>query len=227
MNGVSMLRSLGPLGNALEAVGFRLIAPDGGRAMAHAEAAGFVDSFSGAYKNKGQDVSEWFVDGKFWDSENHFDWLDTNTDEISGKKVYRAFDSSVTSIKSATIDCDVRGVLGFSQGCVWGAIVTALAQRGELAFGNTLKFGIYMSGFLPTFDEPEKNLWPIKDDFLSRFVIGDQDPLFTDASGSIEPLAEKFPADGREVVIVPGLGHWVTEEPELVEKLVKFAKQQI
>ena len=37
-----MIRNLGALGNGLERLGYKLIAPDGGRTMTHAEAAGFA-----------------------------------------------------------------------------------------------------------------------------------------------------------------------------------------
>lgn len=223
MNGHSMLRALGPLAGALEDEGFELVAPDGGRTMSRAEADGFVDSIAGAYESRGLNAREWFCEGSYWDDENHFDWLDPVTDESTGTKTYRAYDASIDSIREATTGRDIRGILGFSQGCVWGSVVTALSRKGELPFGDTLRFGIYMSGFLPVFHVPAEELWPIEGRFDSRFVIGDQDPLFPDAEGTITPLAEKFPAAGREIVIAPGLGHEVTRDPDLIARLGSFA----
>ena len=222
-----MLRNLGALGDALKELGFNLIAPDGGHTMTHSNATEFVQLLSGPYKDKGLDVNEWFTDGKLWDADTYYDWLDSTTDEATGKKTYRAFDTSINSINTAASGHDVRGVLGFSQGCVWGAIVTALALKGELSFGNTLRFGVYMSGFLPTFDEPVKDLWPIECDFQSRFIIGDADPMFPDAKGTIESLAAQFPAQGREVIVVPGLSHQVTQDPALIQNLAYFAKSNM
>lgn len=223
MNGKSMLRALGPLAGTLEGEGFELVAPDGGRSMSRAEADGFVDSIAGAYERRGLNAREWFADGKYWDGENHFDWLDPFTDDDSGAKTYRAFEASVASVRDATDGLDVRGIIGFSQGCVWGAVVTALARSGELPFGDTLRFGIYMSGFLPVFDEPRKELWPIRRDFASRFVIGDRDPLFPEPEETIGALAERFPEEDREVVVAPGLGHEVTRDPELIRRLGALA----
>lgn len=223
MNGTSMLRVLGPLAEALEREGYDLVAPDGGRRMTRAEADGFVDSVARAYERRESDAREWFADGRFWDGENHFDWLDPFTDDDSGAKTYRAFEASVASVREATDGLDVRGIVGFSQGCVWGSIVTALAQSGELPFGDSLRFGIYMSGFLPVFDEPKRDLWPIRRDFASRFVIGDRDPLFPEPGETIGALAERFPGEDRGVVVSPGLGHEVTRDPALIRRLGAFA----
>lgn len=76
-----------------------------------------------------------------------------------------------------------------------------------MSFGNTLRFGIYTSGFLPTFDEPGKNLWLKDGDFLSCSVIDYQNPMFPDAKGTAELLARQFPAEGREIIIARG---WAT-----------------
>lgn len=219
-----MLRTLGGLGDALEQSGFTLVAPDGGKMMTRAEAEGFVDTISDAYEDKGMNAREWFSGGRFWDQGGHFDWLDPATDEESGTKVYRAFDASINSIEAATRDHDVRGILGFSQGCVFGSIVTALALRGELSFGDSLQFGIYLSGFLPSFDEPSVDLWPIQGEFGSLFIIGGRDPLFPEARETITPLAEKFPRRDREIVIVPGLGHDVPDDPDLTSRAAALAR---
>lgn len=227
MNGSSMLRTLGPLGEALQSAGFDLIAPDGGRSMTRAEADDFVDSIAGAYEQKGLDARDWFTEGRFWDGEHHHDWLDPVTDQATGRKTYRAFDASIAAVEAATRDHDVVGILGFSQGCLWGSIVTALALRGELAFGDELRFGIYMSGFLPEFDEPSRETWPVPGRFESRFVIGDRDPMFPDGEGTIGPLAQQFPAEGRQVIIAQGLHHDVSDDPELVDQLARFAQSRV
>ena len=220
-----MLHNLGSLGISLEELGFALVAPDGGCRMSHSQALSFADALSGAYKDKNQDAAKWFTSGRFWDSENHFDWLDSTTDEVSGDKEYGAFDASLTSTLSAAEGYEVRGIIGFSQGCVWGAITTALALRGELPFGDSLKFGIYMSGFLPEFDRPKIDLWPIERNFQSRFIMGENDPVFPNARGSIEPLAEKFPAQNREIIIAPNLGHCVTDDTPTIDSFIDLAKQ--
>ena len=61
-----------------------------------------------------------------------------------------------------------------------------------------------MGGFLPTFDEPGKNLWLTDGNFQSCSVIDDQDPMFPEAEGTAEPLAGQFPAEGCEIIIARG-----------------------
>ena len=222
-----MLRTLGPLGSRLRESGYRLLAPDGGRRLSRDEAVSVSNAVSGSYEELGLDVNNWFSDGRFWDADNHFDWLDSHTEEETGIKSYRAFENSIDVIKMATAGHDIHGIVGFSQGAVWGSVITALARRGELPFGNTLRFGIFMSGFLPVFDHPQVNLWPVEGDFHSIFLMGDEDPLFPEARNITESLAAQFPASHQEIIIAPGLGHEVTHDQSLVEKLVEFSKAQV
>ena len=51
--------------------------------------------------------------------------------------------------------------------------------------------------------------------------------MFPDAKGTAESLAEQFLAEGRETIISPGMGHNVAQDPELIERLVNFAKRHI
>lgn len=227
MNGASMLRNLGDLGEALQRSGFELVAPDGAKSMTREEALGLARSLAGAYQKAGQDVFDWFAEGGFWDDDRHFDWLDSFTSEPDGKKAYRALDASLEAIAAFMNGCDVRGVLGFSQGCVLAAIVSALGRRGELPGGDQLRFGIYMSGFLPVFDEPARDLWPVPGDFSSRFVIGGQDPMFVHGRETIEQLAAQFPASDREVIVDPRLGHEVPNDPGVVANLVECARSHL
>lgn len=53
-------------------------------------------------------------DVKLWDTDNYYDWLDSTTDEATGKKMCRPFNASINPINTTASDDKVRGVLGFS-----------------------------------------------------------------------------------------------------------------
>jgi hypothetical protein len=225
MNGTSMQRHLGPLSEALEAAGFELVFPDGSHAMSDPEVAAMQRFANQAYERMGEDAGESFTDGEFWDGAQHFSWFNPHTDEQTGKKTYRALEDSLQVAREAATGRDVRGILGFSEGCGAAALMTALAKQGELPFGDTLRFGIYLSGFRPFFDLPALDPWPVPAPFSSYVLMGTRDPIFPDGRKTLDELAAVFPEEGRTTRLVEGLGHRISRDDALVEEAAAFARR--
>lgn len=220
MSGTSMLGLLGPIADRLRAAGFELVAPNAGKEMNADNLAGLVEWLRSVYATHGQDVDDAFCDGVFWDGTHH-DWFDAETDRGTGEKHYRALESSLESIRAATAGCHVVGVLGFSQGCAMAALATGLAKRGQLPFGDSLRFGIYLSGFKAEFQRPAVTAWPVPD-VKGLFITGSEDAIFPDPAG-IRALAAEFTEP--EVHVVEGLTHTVPTTPEWVDRIVEFASR--
>lgn len=217
MSGASMLRGLGPLGQVLRERGLRLIAPDGGAAQRPEVARRTLDWASPRYEALGQRADAAFAEGAFWLDGQHFDWFDGVTDP-SGRKVYRALPASLRAVERAAEGQRVVGVLGFSQGAAMAALVAGLARRGALSWGDDLQFGLFLSGFLPVFDEPALAPWPVPG-LAAWLATGDQDPIFPERA-TLEQLGSVFEAP--ELCWVPGLGHEVVSDEAAMQRVRAF-----
>lgn len=216
-----MLRSLGALGKRLEAVGFALVAPNAGHRLSGAELDGLNAWMTARYREVGQNALGDFTDGRFWDAGEHYDWFQANTDKASGKKTYAALERSLDAVAAAVHGRTCVGVLGFSQGAAMATIVAALAARGDARFGD-LKWGMFLSGFKPVFDEP--NLFTYPAGALPRlFAIGEHDAIFPGNLAYLASLSAAFEGTDEELIVAPGVGHDVPSSPEIVERLVDFA----
>lgn len=221
MSGASMLRSLGGLGRALEASGFTLVAPTAAHRLQGAELDGLNDWMTARYREVGQSALSDFTDGRFWDAGEHYDWFQANTDRATGKKTYAALERSLDAAAEAVRGRSLVGVLGFSQGAAMATIVAALATRGDARFAG-LRFGIFLSGFKPVFDEPKLFSYP--GGALPRlFAIGEHDPIFPGNLEYLASLSRAFEGTDEELVVVRNLGHDVPSSPEIVGRLVGFA----
>ena len=221
MCGASMLRTLGPLGKRLEALGFSLIAPNGGHRMSPAEVNELVTWVGRFYTKFKQSVGDAFSDTRFWDAGEHYDWLSSATDSASGKKTYHALEASLDAIGAAVRGRRIAGVIGFSQGAAMAIALADRAQRGDARFSG-LGWGVFISGFKPVFDEPAPVTYPIGGAFPSLFVIGERDPIFPGTREYLTSMSEAFDGRARELLLVPGLGHDVPSSEEHVEQIVEF-----
>jgi pimeloyl-ACP methyl ester carboxylesterase len=221
MSGASMQRTLGPLGQRLEELGHALIAPNGGHRMTQAEMSSIGAWMAGRYRDAGQNTREDFADGRFWDAGEHYDWFSANTDPGSGVKTYHALERSLDAIGAAVEGRELAGVLGFSQGAAMAIIVAALALRGD-ARVRGVRFGLFMSGFKPVFQQPRLFEYPIAGAFPRLFAIGAEDPIFPGDAAYLTSMAEAFEGPPSELVVVRGLGHEIPSEPSDVERIARF-----
>lgn len=222
MTGASMLRCLGPLREALEDRGFRLLAPDAPHRLAPDAVQALLRGIGPAFRALDDDPAAWFADGRFWDGTGvHGDWFDLQSDPTSGARTYRALEASLAHLRAVTEGHRVVGVLGFSQGCAMAALAAGLARKGALPFGATLRFAVLLSGFEPRFDAPRLDPWPV-DGLPALLLSGTRDPLFPDPA-VLERLAARFPLGERHRV--EGLRHEVPEDPTWVARIAAFAAQ--
>jgi predicted esterase len=224
MSGASMLRTLGPLGQSLEASGFTLVAPNGGHRLSDAELTALTEWMTARYRDQGQAANGDFSDGRFWDAGEHFDWFQSSTDASTGKKTYHAIEQSLAHVSAAMRDRNVVGVLGFSQGAAMATVLGVLASRGDVRFSQ-IRWGMLLSGFKPAFDLP--NLIAYPGGSLPRLLaIGERDPIFPGNASYLASLSQAFEGGAEELVVVPSLGHDVPSSPEMVERLVSFARRE-
>jgi len=221
MAGASMLRTLGELGKRLEAAGFTLVAPNAGHRLSKAELDGLNEWMTARYREVGQSALSDFTDGRFWDAGEHYDWFQANTERATGKKTYGALERSLDTVAEAVRGRNIVGVLGFSQGAAMATIVAALATRGDARFAG-IRWGMFLSGFKPVFDEPKLFTYPAGP--LPRlFSIGEHDAIFPGNRDYLASLSASFEGTDEELIVVPGFGHDVPSSPEFVERLVNFA----
>jgi pimeloyl-ACP methyl ester carboxylesterase len=221
MSGASMLRSLGALGQRLEAAGLSLVAPNAGHRLSAAELEGLNAWMTARYREVGQSALGDFTDGRFWDAGEHYDWFEASTDRATGKKTYAALEASLQAVAQAVRGRSLVGVLGFSQGAAMAMIVAALALRGDERFAG-LRWGMFLSGFKPVFDEPKLFTYPAG--ALPRlFAIGEHDAIFPGNLEYLRSLSGAFEGTDEELMVVPDFGHDVPQSPESVERLVEFA----
>lgn len=217
MCGASMRRTMGPLGDALEAAGFELIVPDGpvmpDRAVA--KAAAWARHI---YTELGQDAESAFSDKLFWGASHHA-W--TQPDKVDGLRHYLALPESLERLRRAVEGRDVVGVLGFSEGCAMAGIFAGLAQRDPSL--PTLRFGVFLAGFYPEFDRPALDLWPV--DLPARFAVGDRDAVFPDPA-ILGRLASQF-TGAPEVEVLPGVEHLISGDPEWIARTVEFTRAHL
>ena len=218
MSGASILRELGPVRPALEAAGFEVAAPDAPRVMAPGEVEAMVRRGAAAYAARGQSAQESFCEGVFWEGERR-DWFGGLVDPATGLRRYAALEASLDALRGAAQGRRVVGLLGFSQGCAMAALAAGLARAGELPFGETLRFGVFLAGFKPEFDQPALAPWPVPD-LPALFAVGAEDAIFPDPQ-TLRDLAREFEAP--EVHVIPGLAHRVPTSPEWVERITAFA----
>jgi hypothetical protein len=223
MSGASMLRTLGPLSQRLEQLGFGLIAPDGGHAMSEAEMSSLGEWMSSRYRQAGQNTREDFADGRFWNPGEHYDWFAANTDKSTGKKTYHALERSLGAITNAARGATLAGVLGFSQGAAMALIVSALALAGDARFAS-LRFGLFLSGFKPVFDRPKLFEYPLAGAFPRLFAIGAEDPIFPGNTAYLRAMAEAFVGPPDELIVIPTLGHEIPSDPADIERLLTFVR---
>lgn len=214
-----MLNTLGPLGAQLTQAGFHLIAPNGPVQMTDQQVRATVSWLSKGYTARGQDIHAVFREGGFWSNGEHYEWFDARRNNETRTWTYHALLESIAVIRDAVNTEPVIGVLGFSQGCAMAAVAAALAVRGVLPFGDTLRFAVLLSGFQPHFQKPEMELWPVAD--LPALIIGGtDDAVFPDPKGLIQ-LQAAFPASVMH--LVAGLQHTVPDDPEWVARITRFA----
>ncbi|TNE88550.1 MAG: hypothetical protein EP330_14355 [Deltaproteobacteria bacterium] len=222
MSGASMLALLGPVADALEAAGFELVAPNAGVALSEAELAGLVPWLRQTYAKVGQDASAWFHEGAFWlPDEARYEWFGARTE--GGRKTYTALDAGLAAVASAVEGRHVVGVLGFSQGCAMAALIAGLAKKGALPYGESLRFGVFLSGFLPRFDEPALDPWPIAE-LRGLCITGTADAFFPGGEAMRE-VADQL--DAPELHVIEGLQHTVPTEPEWVARIASFAAESL
>jgi predicted esterase len=223
MSGASMRRTLGPLGQRLEALGFTLIAPNGAHAMSEAELRELDAWMSRRYRDAGQRTEDDFSDGRFWNPGEHYDWFAANTDKSTGKKTYHALERSLDAIADAVRGASLAGVLGFSQGAAMAIIVSALALAGDTRFAG-LRFGLFLSGFKPVFDQPKLFEYPLVGAFSRLFAIGGEDPIFPGNAEYLRAMSEAFAGPADELMVVPTLGHDIPSDPVNIERLAAFVR---
>ena len=220
MSGPSVLRTLGPLRERLESLGFELVAPNGAHRLSGDELTSLSDWMANRYREVGQSYADNFADGRLWDAGEHYDWFRSNTD-ATGNKTYHAVEQSLELVAAAIRERAVVGVLGFSQGAAMATVVAARACQGDPRFA-CVRWGIFLSGFKPAFDEPKLVTYPAGP--LPRlFAIGELDPIFPGNARYLAALSRAFEGGEEELVVVPGLGHDVSGDPAVVERLAAFA----
>ena len=221
MSGPSVLRTLGPLRTRLEALGFELVAPNAAHRLTGEDLTSLSEWMANRYREMGQSYADDFADGRFWDAGEHYDWFRSNTDQTTGKKTYHAVEQSLEVVAAALRERPVVGVLGFSQGAAMATVVAARACQGDARFAS-IRWGMFLSGFKPQFDEPKIISYPAGP--LPRlFAVGDRDPIFPGNATYLASLSRAFEGGEEELVIVPGLGHEVSQDPAVVERLASFA----
>jgi predicted esterase len=221
MSGAAVLRTLGPLRERLESLGFELIAPNAAHRLTGEELKALSDWMSNRYRQLGQSYADDFSDGRFWDAGEHYDWFGANTDAATGKKTYHALEQSLACVAAALHERRVVGVLGFSQGAAMAIVVAALACQGDARF-SSIRWGMFLSGFKPVFDEPQVLRYPAGP--LPRLLaIGERDPIFPGNASYLSTVSRAFEGGEEELIVVPGLGHEVSEDPLIVERLANFA----
>ncbi|MCB9641648.1 MAG: hypothetical protein H6728_01050 [Myxococcales bacterium] len=220
MSGASILRLLGPIAQKLEDAGFALIAPDAPNEMSEEAVESLLRWVSKQYAARGQVAQDAFSEEVFW-AGPRCDWFAAETDPETKKKDYTGLLKSLERIREVTQNQRVVGILGFSQGCAMAGLATGLAKQGVLPFGDSLRFGVYLSGFKPAFDLPTfaASPWPVQD-VKGWFAVGQEDALFP-GTASIQGLAEAF--EHAEVHHIEGLAHLVPTSPQWVEQIVQFA----
>jgi pimeloyl-ACP methyl ester carboxylesterase len=223
MSGESMLRTLGPLRTSLEARNLTLVAPNAGHRMSPEEVSSTASWTLDIFEKAGQDAREWFRDGKFWIGEEHYDWFRSNTDKATGEKTYEAVEQSLDAVARAIRGRNVSGVLGFSQGSAMAILVAARALAGDVRF-ESIRWGVFLTGFKPVFDHPRVVAYPAPaKNFAALFVIGDRDPIFPGGSKHLASMARAFDGGTQELLLIPGLGHDVPDAAEDVERIAEFA----
>ena len=221
MSGASALRTLGPLRERLESLGFELVAPNAAHRLSGDDLTSLSDWMANRYREMGQSYTDDFADGRFWDRGEHYDWFRSHTDATTGKKTYHAVEQSLDVVAAAIRERPVVGVLGFSQGAAMGIVVAARACQGDARFAS-IRWGMFLSGFKPAFDEPKIISYPAGP--LPRLLaIGERDAIFPGNAGYLASVSRAFEGGKEELVVVPGLGHEVSHDPAVVERLANFA----
>lgn len=221
MNGTSIVRTLGPIVPALEQAGFELVAPNAPFVMRPDALDSLLKFLKSRWAEHGQDPAATFQEGLFWADGDHRDWFDSRT-EPDGRRIYDGLDQSLQAIEDAVAAERVVGLIGFSQGGAMGAVVTALALRGEGPLAGRLRFSCLLNTFLPKFDEPALGLWPTQGGCRVLLTAGGRDPLFTGAA-SLRDLEQAFAACEPESRVFPELAHDVLRTEDFAAELVALA----
>ena len=222
MSGPSVLSHLGPIADALRDSGLELVAPNASRRIEAEELRGLLSWLRGAYERSGQIAEEVFREGTFWEGQGeHYGWF--GSEDVDGAKHYNALEASLEAIRSATEGRDIVGIIGFSQGCAMAALTAGLAKKGHLPFGESLRFGVFFSGFKAVFDRPALNPWPVND-LPALLTWGRRDPVFPKES-TVRTLAAEF--SEPELLILDELSHTIPDDPETVSRVVEFVRRHL
>ncbi|HTU58806.1 MAG TPA: hypothetical protein VMF89_10240 [Polyangiales bacterium] len=119
----------------------------------------------------------------------HLCWWNA-TDDGS---LYRGYEASLALLESQVHDGEPFALLGFSQGAVFGAVLTALAERGDFA---RPRFSVLVAGRVPR----AHALQPLFTNTLttpSLHVWGDRDVLGREEAPK---LVDKFSQQTRQVL---------------------------
>lgn len=228
MSGESMLRAMGPLRTRLQNDGFELIAPNGPHALSSDELARLLRWTASRYGDIHQHSSESVREGALWTDGQHFDWFRVSTDPETGRKTYNTLAAALDVVAASLAGRSRVGVLGFSQGAGLGVILAALAAQGDERF-RCLRYGVFLSGFKPVFDEPLQVSYPIPGEFPGLFVLGDSDPFLTKdhtATEALNDLASAFASPDQEIVEVPAMEHSLPRDPQLIERIANFLRSR-
>lgn len=109
------------------------------------------------------------------------------------------------------------GIVGFSQGSGFSAIVCSAIEQGQIRGQPKLKFAILNSGFLPNNKEIKARFFQQQIKVKSLHVISDVDPVVK-AAKSME-LSERF--DNKSYV-KHGNGHVVPADAAELDQIRKF-----
>ncbi len=222
MSGPSVLHHLGPLADELRGLGLELIAPNASRRVDEAELRGLLGWLEGAYKKCGQSADDVFREGSFWeDGDEHYEWF--GSQKYEGEKHYTALEASLEILREATRDRDIVGIAGFSQGSAMAALTAGLAKRGHLPFGESLRFGLFFSGFKPTFALPRLDPWPVLD-LPALFTWGRRDPVFPKESTVREQTAE---FTSPELLILDELSHVIPRDAATRSRILAFVREHL
>lgn len=144
----------------------------------------------------------------------HLCWWDASDDG----SVYRGYEDSVALLESLVRGDEPFALLGFSQGAVFSALLTALAERGEFACP---RFSIMVAGRVPR----AHALQPLFAGSLttpSLHVWGDRDVLSRDGAAT---LVDKFSQQTRTVLRWNG-PHVVPTFGSAADELLSFIRSR-
>jgi hypothetical protein len=102
-------------------------------------------------------------------------------------------------------------------------VVAALGAQGDARFAS-LRFGVFIAGFKPTFDMPKLFDYPIKGRLRRLFVAGERDALFPGGLEHLQSLATAFEGGYQDLIAVPELAHDVPSDPDTLGRIMSFVR---